>query len=281
MNDRRAVTGMVWFVALAYALSWSWWIPLAVSSTTVGQGQGWPTHLIGLMGPMFAAVIVTGFTEGRTGLADLGARLARWRVGWICYGAVAAMAAFATIPLITKSDLRPGDVLTYSGVPSVGLAVVPYVLVVNGFGEEFGWRGFLAERLLRTTSRGRTALIVWPIWALWHLPLFWVVDSFRDFGVGGTIGWVIGIGFGSVFLTWMYASAARSILIVALWHTAYNFASATEASSGSAAAVATTAVVVASVIILRRASTWSAPAVEPAAVERPSRRDPAEESSSS
>ena len=93
--------------------------------------------------------------------------------------------------------------------------------------------------------------------------MFWVVANFRDFGVGGTIGWAAGIGFGSVLLTWLYQSAGRSILIVALWHTAYNFTTATQAS-GAAAAVATTAVIIASVIILRRASTWTSPAIESA-----------------
>ena len=87
-------------------------------------------------------------------------------------------------------------------------------------------------------------------------PRFWVVDNFRDFGVGGTIGWVVAIGFGSVFLTWLYASANHSILIVALWHTAYNFTTATEASAGVAAAVASTAVIIASAVILRRPSSW-------------------------
>lgn len=270
MTGQRGVTKMVWFVVLAYAFSWSWWIPLAISGTIVDQGQGWPTHLIGLMGPTFAAVIVTGFAEGRAGLVDLGSRIVRWRVNWIWYAVIAATAALAAIPLITKSSLRAADVVLYSGAPSAGVAVVLYVLVVNGFGEEIGWRGFLADRLLHKTSRGRTALIVWPIWGLWHLPLFWIVDSFRDFGVGGTVGWVIGIGFGSVFLTWLYSSADRSIVIVALWHSAYNFASATKASSGLAAAIATTAVIVASVIILRRASTWKSPDIEMSAVlERP------------
>jgi membrane protease YdiL (CAAX protease family) len=166
----------------------------------------------------------------------------------------------AAIPLVTTSDLRGGDFVVYSGAPAAGIAVVLYVLVVNGFGEEIGWRGFLAEHLLDQTSQGRAALIVWPIWALWHLPLFWIVADFRDFGAAGTIAWAVAIGFGSVFLTWLYQSASRSILIVALWHTAYNFATATEASTGIAAALASTVVIVASVIILRRPSTWRSPA---------------------
>jgi membrane protease YdiL (CAAX protease family) len=257
-----SVKRIVWFVALAYAISWSWWILLVVSGTIVHQGQGWPTHLIGLLGPAIAAVIVTGVADGRAGLRDLWVRITRWRVGGVWYGLITATGALAAIPLLTGDGLHAGDFALYSGAPKWGLVVVPYVLVVNGFGEEIGWRGFLVDRLLRRTSRGRTALIVWPIWGLWHLPLFWVVASFRDFGLGGTIGWVVGIGFGSVFLTWLYQSARCSILIVALWHTAYNFATATKASSGSAAMVATTAVIVASVIILRHSPTWRSPAID-------------------
>lgn len=253
----RDVRSQVWFVVVAYALSWSWWIPLAISGTTVDQGQGWPTHLIGLAGPGLAAVIVTGLGDGRAGLRDLGSRVVRWRVGWRWYALIAATVMLVAVPLFTKSGLVAHDLVRYSGAPSVGLTVVPYVLVVNGFGEEIGWRGFLAERLLDQTDRGRTALIVWPIWALWHLPLFWIVESFLEFGIAGTLGWAIGIGFGSVFLTWLYSSAKRSILVVALWHCAYNFAAATEAGSGVGAVVATAAVVVVAIAVLRQASTWT------------------------
>ena len=251
---------IAWFVILAYGFSWAWWIPLAISPTIVDPGQGWPTHLLGLMGPALAAIVVIGFSEGRAGLRDLWSRIVRWRVGWVWYGVIAATAALAVTPLITESDLNAADFVLYSGAPSAGFTVVLYVFVVNGLGEEIGWRGFLADRLLLRTSQARTALIVWPIWGLWHLPLFWVVANFREFGVGGTIGWAIGLGFGSVVLTWLYQSAGRSILIVALWHTAYNFTTATEATGGIAAAVATAAVIAASVIIMRRSSTWESPA---------------------
>ena len=249
--------GIVWFVALAYALSWSWWLPLVVSGTVVEPGEGWPTHLPGLMGPAFAAIVVTAFTGRRAGLADLGSRVVRWRVGWVWFALIAATGALALLPMVSRGDAV--DVLTYSGAPTAGIATVLYALVVNGFGEEIGWRGFLADRLLRSHSRGRTAVIVWAVWAPWHLPLFWVVGNFRDLGVGGTVGWVIGIGFGSLFLTWLYQSASSSILVVALWHTAYNFATATEAASGTSAAIASSAVVVAGIVILRRRSTWTTP----------------------
>lgn len=249
---------IVWYVVAAYVVSWSWWIPMAVRGDVVDPGDGWPTHLPGLAGPALAGIVVTAATEGRPGLADLLSRVLRWRVRPIWYVLIAGTALLSLVAVALGA--AAGDVLRYSGAPSLGVVTVAYVIVVNGFGEEIGWRGVLAEHLLRRTSRGRTALIVWAVWAPWHLPLFWIVGNFRDFGVAGALGWVIGIGFGSLFLTWLYQSASHSVLIVALWHVAYNFATATEAGSGLPAAVATVAVVVASVVILRRPSTWRAPA---------------------
>lgn len=261
-SRRRAST--VAFVVLAYAFSWGWWVPLAVQGTTVDRGQGWPTHLVALAGPALAAVVVTGAVDGGAGLRDLWSRIVRWRVPWTWYGVSALTVVVAVVSALLGPDVTLGDLTRYSGAPAVGFAVVAYVLVVNGFGEEIGWRGFLCEHLLQSCSTGRTALLVWPIWGLWHLPLFWVVAGFRDLGVVGTVGWVLGIGFGSVVLTWLYDSALHSILVVALWHTAYNLATATDAADGAGAAIVTAGVIVAGVVILRRPSTWRVPSARTA-----------------
>ncbi len=258
---------LIWFTALAYLFSWSWWIPMAVAGIVVEPGQGWPTHLPGLLGPALAAVLVTAVGDGRPGLADLWSRIVRWRVPWVWYAIVAATATMALLPLAAGSAV-PAELTVYSGAPAAGLWVLVYVVLVNGFGEEIGWRGFLADRLLDRTSRAATSLIVWVVWAGWHLPLFWIVGNFRDLGIGGTIGWIVGIGFGSVLLTWMYQSAGRSILIVALWHTAYNFTTATQASAGVAAAVASTIVITASVTILCLPSSWRPPGSDVSALRR-------------
>ena len=53
------------FVLLSYALAWAWWLPLALSGTTVGPGHGWPSHLPGLLAPALAAAVVTAATTGR------------------------------------------------------------------------------------------------------------------------------------------------------------------------------------------------------------------------
>ncbi len=48
---RPAAASLVMFFALAYALSWAWWLPIAVSGGSVRRGDAWPTHLPGLLGP--------------------------------------------------------------------------------------------------------------------------------------------------------------------------------------------------------------------------------------
>lgn len=248
---------IVSYIVLAFALSWSWWIPMAVSGQITRPGQGWPTHLIGLMGPAVAALAVTWRAKGRTGLAELVSRITRLRVSWVWYAIVVATSAMIALSL--GSNQNPAAYLTYSGSASIGWLVVPYVLLANGFGEEIGWRGFLADALLHRFSRGITATFVWVVWGLWHLPLFWIVGNFMDLGVGGTIGWTLGLLTGSIFLTWMYDSAKSSIFIVALWHTAFNFSTATTATAGVTAAISSTVVMIVAGVILAWPGTWRRP----------------------
>ena len=69
------------FGVLAYALSWAWWLPIAIRHDIVERGHGWPTHFPGLVGPLIAAVIVTATIDGFAGVRDLVHRMFRWRIG--------------------------------------------------------------------------------------------------------------------------------------------------------------------------------------------------------
>jgi membrane protease YdiL (CAAX protease family) len=221
------------FFVLAYLLSWSWWIPIFVSGGVVRAGIGWPTHLPGLLGPLIAAVVTTGVANGRPGLRRLARSIFRWRAGWwwlaipitLVAGGIGVFASGATVSVT--------DLTNYSGVSSELGAVLTIVLVfaVNGIGEEAGWRGFAAHRLLAHRSIVTTSLLVGIAWAGWHLPLFFIVDAFRGFSPPGIVGWVLGLTCGSLVLTWLFRRSGGSVLLVAAWHTAYNFTSLTPVSA--------------------------------------------------
>jgi uncharacterized protein len=61
-----------------YALSWAWWLPLALGDRLVERGDGWSTHIPGLLGPMLAAAIVLSWTEGGAGLRSWLSATTRW-----------------------------------------------------------------------------------------------------------------------------------------------------------------------------------------------------------
>ena len=45
--------------------------------------------------------------------------------------------------------------------------------IISGpFSEEFGWRGFLTDRLLKKDKLLQASLIIGFIWGIWHLPLY-------------------------------------------------------------------------------------------------------------
>jgi membrane protease YdiL (CAAX protease family) len=144
------------------------------------------------------------------------------------------------------------DFTRYTGVGAITpVAVVVVVLVVNGLGEETGWRGFAVERLVGDHDLRSTALIVGVGWAGWHLPFFWLVDTFRSFGPLA-IGWFVSLLAASVVLAHMYCSGHRSILLVAAWHTAFNFTSATEATGAVVGTVMSVAVITWAIWVLRQ-----------------------------
>jgi membrane protease YdiL (CAAX protease family) len=167
---------LVAYVVLAFLFSWSWWVPMAVRGQVAHPGQGWPTHLPGLMGPAFAAVVVTLGWQGTGALRDLGRRAVRWRgVGrwwWSVPGILALGVVGVAVSGATGTPFDLGGLAEYSGAPVFSvLVLLGYVLLVNGYGEELGWRGLLADGLVDRVGEVRTALLVTVVWATWHLPL--------------------------------------------------------------------------------------------------------------
>lgn len=247
---------------LSYVLAWGLWLPMVWRGITVGPGDGWPSHLPGLLAPALAALLVTGATGGRAALMTLLSRLRwRWSHGPGAWRAVLLMGLTllcVMVPALTAPRPALADFLTYSGAPAIGGLVILYIFVVNGVGEELGWRGFLVDRLLPRLGPLRTSALVWLVWVLWHLPLFALLDNFRALGMGGVAGWLIGIGAGSIVLTWLYISTGRSVLATAIWHVSYNFATATVAATALSAGLASTLVMAVCVGLLLRPALWRA-----------------------
>ena len=239
------------FFALAYALSWADWIPLALSGASVVPG-GEITHFPGLLGPAAAAFIVTALTDGGPGVLELLRRLflvCRPRLTFVAYASSPLVfLGFALVAMAVVGDHIPpvSDFGVYSGLPVLPLVtVLVLVLLFNGFGEEIGWRGFALGHLQCRFGPVKGTLLLGLIWAGWHVPTFWFVEGYRSLGLVTLIGgFGLGICAGSVVLARVLNRTGGSVLAAALWHATYNLTSATAGSHGFVGAVTTTCVMV-------------------------------------
>jgi membrane protease YdiL (CAAX protease family) len=131
------------------------------------------------------------------------------------------------------------------------IVAVALLVLIGALGDETGWRGFALPLLQRRYGALAAALLVTPIWALWHLPLFVTVTTYRDFAPPAYIGFVFGLACGSIVLTWLYNGTGGSILACAVWHGMFNLATGTLAASGTIAAVTSTFVIVQAIVLVR------------------------------
>lgn len=234
------------FVMLAYAISWGWMFPLAATGQVVRAGVGWPTTLPALAGPLLAAVMVTTAVRGRQRLHALLARLVRWRLPWRWWAATVSPLAFLTIALgvaaVTTTAPAAADFGKYSGLRATGALLVAITVVLLSFGEEAGWRGFALPALQRQYGALTAALVLTPIWAVWHLPFFFTVATYRDFPLPGYVGFFFGLACGSIVLTWLYNGTGGSVLACAVWHGLFNLATGTVAATGLLQAITSTCV---------------------------------------
>ena len=187
------------------------------------------------MGLALPAFLVTAATGGKEGVRDLLGRCLRWRVGirWYLFAVFGILAAvlLAAIPFLGVAPLealaQKWGLLFTVFLPGV---VLPFLH--TNLWEELGWTGLLQATLQDRHGPLLASIIVAPFFALFHLPAFfvsgWIVDGHTPLGqlpsvLLGYVGVVAVFAlFFRVLIIWLYNGAGRSVLIVGLFHSAFN-----------------------------------------------------------
>lgn len=250
----RRHTVISYFV-IAYAFSWAIWIPMALAGMRIYQASAWPSHLPGLFGPLVAAFVMSAVVGGGAAVKDLLGRMARWRVAARWYLAALSPLLFFALAAVAMAATGSGwpdlgELGKFAGLPVVAAAVMWLFLVVAGYAEETGWRGFAVPEMLKTRGFLSTVVVIGLLWAMWHIPSMFLIESYRQMGIAMFPTFTIGIVCGSIFLAWLYRASGGSVLMVAMWHGTYNLVSGTAAAHGLVAAVVTTGVMVWAVLIV-------------------------------
>lgn len=92
--------------------------------------------------------------------------------------------------------------------------------------EELGWRGYGVDSIRVKFDLFRTTLIFALLWALWHVPLFFI-NGYYHHGLWKSnlvyvINFFVAIFPAAVLTNWMYYKNNRSIMIAVLFHFSVN-----------------------------------------------------------
>lgn len=201
------------FFALAFAFTWGLQVPavLAREGLLPGDPNAYmPLAMLGIFGPLVAAAVLTGRSEGRAGVRRLFGQLLRWRVGphWL-------LIALALPGLLLAGGLLLMQLAGYEGsallLPEGGRWVVIPIIAIA---EEVGWRGYALPRLKARQGAFAGSVTLGVLWALWHIPMFVGMDVPLStlpvmllFFVGG-----------SLFYTWVMERGGGSLLIAVVAH---------------------------------------------------------------
>ena len=223
---------LTFYFLIAYAFSWLVWVPLALSQDGAGLlsfqspiGASASVFVASFVGPFLSAFIMMGVIEGKAGIGRLLRRIVLWRVGlgWYLFTLIG-------IPMILVLGVivLPGAMASFKGLASVvpprpWLSMIVYVFLHGPLGEEPGWRGFALPRLQRLHGPLVASLILGPLWALWHLPMFWVPAwSFPPTLPNIGLFVIASIPF-TIIMTWVFNNTKGSVLMAILLHWIFDF----------------------------------------------------------
>ena len=149
------------FYSLALAISWSFWIPVAVSHQALVPF--WPSTLFlvaGAFGPSISAIELTAKDGRMTAVRGLFGGLLKWRVGVRWYLLALLSPAVLCLSAVVLNVLLGGSApRLYSPVPWYLLPAyfLLVLLFVGPMTEEIRWRRYALPRLQARRSACRPA----------------------------------------------------------------------------------------------------------------------------
>jgi membrane protease YdiL (CAAX protease family) len=200
-----------------------------------------------MFGPIAAGLIMSAAVAGTLGIRQLVRRMFQWRVAKRWYLVALSPLGFYGVAAVIGVAMGQGlpnlaQMGSFSGLPLVAAPLMWLLLLVAAFAEEAGWRGFAVHEMLKKQSLLFTAVVIGLLWAMWHVPSMFIIESYRQMGVAILPIFTLGIVSGSILLAWLYRQSGGSVLLVAIWHGTYNLVSGTAAAHGLVAAVVSTGV---------------------------------------
>jgi membrane protease YdiL (CAAX protease family) len=234
LKTTRPALASPWIYFLATYLWSSIFGGIAIlMNLSMETAEGLGLVLLAAIGPMVTGIAFTYLTRDKEGRLDYWKRVidfkripTRWYlVIFLFVPALNILAALLDVMTGGSGGTWGETALNFLKNPSSIFLSIVFASLFP-FIEELGWRGYVLDRLQEKYSALVSSLILGVVWSLWHLPTFFIRDSYQA-GLGiGTLGfWLFFAGIVPLAFafTWIYNNTSRSILAVILFHSMVNF----------------------------------------------------------
>lgn len=241
-----------WGLAALMVLAPEW-----VESTFGELSGSHPLFILAVYAPSALGLLLTGVYEGRQGLVRLLARFdpRRFAPRWLLLMPL-IFCAVALVGGLAASALVGAPFPAFAGWSALAAALTVALITEPGpLGEEIGWRGFLLPRFLDLWSPARASWILGAIWAVWHLPAFFI-SGLPQNALALPV-FLVGAVALCILMTWLFLVTNGSLLIAVLAHRLANSSNDLVGSSFESFALAL--VVLAAVLLTRRTMRDRAP----------------------
>ena len=201
-----------------FALTWALWF--AANAT-----PGVPGRVLFYLGVFMPGIVALGFTyreSGSDGVRNLLRRLVKVDVPgrWLAFAFFFMAAVKLLVAVVARLSTGAWPANNLAWLPLLFAATIFSTLTGGQVGEELGWRGFALPRLARPLGLGPASVLLGGIWAIWHLPLFFMLG-------GDTVGqsfpfYLLQVTAISVALAWLFMKTKGSLFATMLLHAAVN-----------------------------------------------------------
>ncbi len=230
---KHATRNLLLFFSATFAATWAAYFTIILKHWDPFSMPGLPFLLLGGSAPSWVGVLMALFSFDPEQRKDYFRRCFSFRRIKLPYWAFIVCVFPLVFGLVLAVNALLGGALpgmvnlkAYLGAPwSLPLGLL--IGFLSGpWSEEFGWRGYALDPLLKRFGVLPGSLLLGFIWGAWHLPLFFMPQTWHGqmgFGFAGFWTFLLfSIGL-AMMMTWVYLRSGRSILSAFLLHLASNF----------------------------------------------------------
>lgn len=220
------------FYVTCFAVTWIFWILAAVISKSPNDnGVSSLLMLAGLTAPAVIAVITVLTSGDRALKTDFKRKLTgfyRIRPRSILAAVVGFMAIVVfsiLLSLLAGQSLEQFSFTEDFSFSVNGTSALLTILLAAVI-EEVGWRGYGEDSVASCFSWFTESIIFGFVWALWHLPLFWIEGTYhyglKELGILYVLNFLISVNPLGFLTTWVYVKNNRSMLACIIFHLFVN-----------------------------------------------------------